>query len=171
MVDVPVDAVVGEACEDVHHQAAVVAAENAGVLALKRDNCGIEDAVGCGDQIAGNDRIVVIAPYGLVKTLRLVLPGHIRERLADDFCHDGSSLSFKIIRAGCTETFLCNRFHIYQYYNTNSRKSKGKFFAASPPPNARAPGKAPAGRAGRAHAQSIKIRQQNAYCARRTKPL
>ena len=38
-----------------------------------------------------------------------------------------SSLNFKIIKQPAQKLFLCNRFHIYQYYNTNGWKSKDKF--------------------------------------------
>ena len=135
VVDLPVDAVIGEACEDVHLNRAVVAAENASELALKRDNCGVEDAVGSGDEITRNDRVVVITPNRLIVALRLILPRDVRECIADNFSHC-SFLHFiffqKTFESEHIQPFtMCNRFHITLTIIQTKRKVK-LFFPKKP---------------------------------------
>ena len=70
---------------DSHIALLVVHAENTRKLAVKGNNGGIEDGVAGGKQIAGNDRVSVIAPDYVLAALRTILPGHIGNALSDNF--------------------------------------------------------------------------------------
>ena len=120
VVDLPVDAVIREACEDIHLNRAVV---------------GVEDAVGSGDEITRNDRVVVITPNRLIVALRLILPRDVRECIADNFSHC-SFLHFiffqKTFESEHIQSFtMCNRFHITLTIIQTKRKVK-LFFPKKP---------------------------------------
>ena len=90
MVDLPVDGVVAEAAVEDHAAPAVVAAEDAGELPLERNHGAVEDAVGTGDQVARDDRIVAVAPDRVDAASGFVLPGDIGEGLfVDDLIFHG----------------------------------------------------------------------------------
>ena len=92
-IDLPVEAVIAEAGIEVHAEAPAVAAEHAGVAVAEGDGGGVEDAVCAGLLVAGDDGIFAVAPDGHVVARGLLLPGHIGEGAADNFCHVVFSLS------------------------------------------------------------------------------
>ena len=83
-VDFPMDAVVAEACKDIHLHGFVVATEHTCEAVFKRNDGTIEDAVGRGDVISADDGVVAVAPHHVFAALRALLP---REFLSWNFCH------------------------------------------------------------------------------------
>src|SRR5690606_11634426 len=82
--NLPVEPVAAPAGMDPHVAAAVVAAEYAGEAVLKGYHRAVEDAVGAGDQVTGNDRVAGRAPDHLAAAGRLVLPGNMGQFGSDD---------------------------------------------------------------------------------------
>lgn len=74
----PVDTVLREACVQLHVSDLIVYTENACELALERNNSAVEDRVGSGEKISGDNGVSIVSPYYIVAALGLVLPGHIR---------------------------------------------------------------------------------------------
>ena len=88
-VDVPMEAVVGEAHVEHHAAVGVVATEHAREAIAERYDGRIEDTIARGEQVARDDRVFRIAPHGGVAVGRAVLPRHIGEGVAldDEFAH------------------------------------------------------------------------------------
>lgn len=73
-VDIPMNAVVAEACKDIHLHGFVVATEHPCEAVFKRNDGTIEDAVGRGDVISADDGVVAVAPHHVFAALRALLP-------------------------------------------------------------------------------------------------
>ena len=88
-LDVPVDAVFGEAGMEGHAAVGVVAAEYAGKAVFKGYDGAVENAVGVLQQVPGNHGIGAVSPEGGLAALRAVFPRHVGKRFSfnDYFTH------------------------------------------------------------------------------------
>ena len=76
-LDVPMDAVLGEAGVEGHAAVGVVAAEDAGKAVFKRHDGAVENAVGVFQQVPRNHGIGAVSPERGLAALRAVFPRHI----------------------------------------------------------------------------------------------
>ena len=83
----PMYAVVAESRDQDLVARARVDAENTGESAAERHDRGVENAVGKEQIVTRNDGIRVVTPDGIREAFGLVLPGDIRDRIAEDVCH------------------------------------------------------------------------------------
>ena len=105
IADGPVNAVFGEAGENIHADRTGVAAEDAGKTVFKGNHSRVENAVCVLLVVTVDNGVFGIPPNRCVQILGLVLPGDVGERVADNFCHyDFSFQSFLF-----TASDLCSR--------------------------------------------------------------
>src|SRR5262249_46657959 len=81
-IDLPVDAIVGEADVDLDVGRRGGAAEHAGEFSVEGHDSAVEDAVGAGKEIARDDGILAVPPDDVWIPRRLILPRDIRQRIA-----------------------------------------------------------------------------------------
>ena len=80
-VEVPVYAVLREACVDSHVSFLVVNTENTcelALFALERNNCAVEDRVAGRKKVTGDYGVVVCTPDNVLTACGSVLPGNVR---------------------------------------------------------------------------------------------
>ena len=87
MVDLPVDGVLAETCKDIHAHRQAVTAEHSRIAVLKRHHRAVENAVGDGNVMPADNRVLRIAPDGAVTVLGPLLPGHARKGFSNNLVH------------------------------------------------------------------------------------
>ena len=87
ILNIPVQTVLAEACENIHADGQAVAAEYAGKAILERHNGAVEHAVGTGVAVTTDDGVCIIAPERGAGVCRRFLPRNIGQCAADDFSH------------------------------------------------------------------------------------
>ena len=87
ILNIPVQTVLAEACENIHADGQAVAAEYAGKAILERYNGAVEHAVGTGVAVTTDDGVCIIAPERGAGVCRRFLPRNIGQCAADDFSH------------------------------------------------------------------------------------
>ena len=92
VADVPVDAVLGKAHEDVHLDGAAVAAEHTGKAVAEGHHGGVKHAVGALVGVPADDGVLRVAPHGHGIALGTVLPGDVFQFVSDDLGHRMISL-------------------------------------------------------------------------------
>ena len=93
VLNLPMDAVLAEAGEDIHTHGPAVTAEHTCESVLKRHDRTVKNTVGIFCCVASDDGVAGIAPYGHMAVRRLRLPGEVFQLVSNNLAHKRDSLS------------------------------------------------------------------------------